>query len=46
MNEKALKDLKRVFREWCGLLSIEEIISNHSLTDAIAKVEQLFQLEA
>lgn len=41
MNERAMNDLKHAFREWCGLLSIDEIISNGALTEAIAKVEQL-----
>jgi hypothetical protein len=41
MNQKAMIDLKRAFREWCGLLSIDEIISNVALAEAIAQVEQL-----
>lgn len=34
--------LKTAFRDWCGLLSVEEIISNPSLSEVIARIEALF----
>ena len=42
MKEK-IKKLKEEFREWCGQLSIEEIISNPPLIEAIKRIESLFQ---
>ena len=42
MKEK-IKRLKEEFREWCGLLSVEEIISNPSLIEAIKRIESLLQ---
>lgn len=36
-----LKDLKHEFYEWCGLLSIDEIVSNPPLIRAIERIERM-----
>ncbi len=35
-----LTQLKIEFYEWCGLLSIDEVMSNSSLMEAIEQVER------
>lgn len=42
MPESKLKELKREFREWCGLLSLEEILSNPDLIQVIKQLESAF----
>ena len=36
-----LKDLKQEFYEWCGLLSIDEIVSNTNLIRVIERLERM-----
>lgn len=40
MNQEQLENIKKIFREWYGSLSIEEIISNPTLTSLIEKIEK------
>lgn len=35
------KELKHEFYEWCGLLSIEEIIANANLIGVIERVQRI-----
>jgi hypothetical protein len=39
MGTEQLENIKEVFRNWYGSLSIEEIISNHNLVSLIEKIE-------
>ena len=34
--------LKIAFRDWCGLLSIDEIVSNPALSNYISQIEAMF----
>jgi hypothetical protein len=43
MRTKYLKKLRDEFREWCGLLSIEEIMANGPLIAKIERIEHLFK---
>jgi hypothetical protein len=40
---EVIKNLKRQFRIWCGMLSIREIMSNRALADTIESIEMLLQ---
>ena len=42
MKKSTIQALKNEFREWYGLLSIEEIISNPDLIQSIKRLESLF----
>ena len=42
MAPRILTDLKRLFRELCGALSMEEVTSNPPLIEAITRLERLF----
>lgn len=37
----SFKDLKEEFYEWCGLLSIDEIVSNTNLIRSIERLERM-----
>jgi|SaaInlStandDraft_5_1057022.scaffolds.fasta_scaffold88580_2 hypothetical protein len=39
MAENYLEILKRLFREWYGSLSIDELVSNHELVELIERIE-------
>lgn len=39
MGTEQLENIKEIFRDWYGSLSIEEIISNQNLVSLIEKVE-------
>ncbi|MCP4914909.1 MAG: hypothetical protein GY909_17455 [Oligoflexia bacterium] len=39
MTKKYLENLKRLFREWYGSLSVEELASNHELVKLIQRIE-------
>jgi hypothetical protein len=39
MYEEQIKNIKEIFRDWYGSLSIEEIISNQNLVSLIEKIE-------
>ncbi len=41
MAERLLREIKYSFRELCGVLSIEELITNDALIDSITRVEHL-----
>ena len=41
MAKSELKSLKNEFYEWCGLLSIEEILSNSNLIKTIERLQRL-----
>ena len=41
MHKQKVKELKNEFHEWCGLLSIEEIMSNPVLIRIMERVERL-----
>ena len=40
-SRSALKDLKQEFYTWCGLLSIDEILSNPNLIHVIERLERM-----
>ncbi len=42
VTEDVLFRLKKEFREWCGMLSLEEIMSNSILVQKIREIEGLF----
>jgi len=37
----SLRELKEDFRQWCGLLSIKEIMSNPKLMQSIKRLERM-----
>lgn len=39
MTKNYLENLKRLFREWYGSLSVEELASNHELVNLIQRIE-------
>ena len=39
MTKEYLEKIKRLFREWCGSLSVEELVSNHELVAIIERIE-------
>ncbi len=39
MTKEYLEKLKRLFREWYGSLSVEELVSNHELVAIIERIE-------
>lgn len=39
MTKNYLENLKRLFREWYGSLSVEELASNHELVELIKRIE-------
>ena len=41
--KKIVESLKMDFREWYGLLSVDEIINNHKLIRAIESTEQVIE---
>lgn len=43
MNQKVLNNIKRTIREWFGLLSISEIISNPNLAKTFERIERIIQ---
>lgn len=45
MSLKEIEILKKGFRELCGALSIDELMSNTELIKVIEKLERLFLLE-
>jgi len=41
MKIRSLSEVKRLFHEWCGSLSIDEIISNRELIQSIERIERM-----
>lgn len=41
MRRSLLSQLKKDFFEWCGLLSIEEVLSNPRLMEVAERVERM-----
>lgn len=39
MTKEYFEALKRLFREWYGSLSVEELVSNHELVELIERIE-------
>jgi hypothetical protein len=42
MNAKLIVDLKYAFRDLCGVFSIEELVTNQDLIEAITQLEKAF----
>ena len=42
MEKKFVEEMKEEFRELCGALSVEEIMSNKPLISLIEKMEKMF----
>ena len=39
MSKNVFEIIKRLFREWYGSLSVEELTSNHELIEVIQRIE-------
>ncbi|MBT4761055.1 MAG: hypothetical protein HOO06_05095 [Bdellovibrionaceae bacterium] len=44
MSTQALQVLKEEFRKWYGMISVEELVSNHELVEFIRRIEKYFAL--
>lgn len=44
MTTNALQILKEEFRKWYGMISVEELVSNHKLIEFIKRIENYFAL--
>ena len=42
MTKQNFENLKRLFREWYGSLSVDELVTNHELVKLIEKIESRF----
>ena len=42
MSNETLKNLRDEFRNWYGMISIEELIENSELVEIIKKIERYF----
>ncbi len=44
MSLNVLRTLREEFRKWYGMISVEELVSNHELVEFITRIERYFAL--